>query len=512
MNLRDFVRMLRVHWLAISLATLVGVFGAIAWSAVLPPVYTANASGYVSASFSDGTAGAALAGDQLALSKVKSYLDVGSWRSVAESAIEELALDVTPEYLVQQVDVSNPTDTVIIHVAANGPSPKAARDLAESWIRGMVREIDALESDSTEDGAATLIPGDSARLPLSQSSPNLRLNIAIGALVGFAAGLAYSLIRRVFDRRVRTVKEIEQATGIAVVGTLPLDKELVADRTVFRYDGAGQLAGSRAHAEAMRELRTNLHYVDVDHPPRVIVVTSPIPGDGKSTTAANLAMSLAAAGRRVALIDADLRRPVQDRIFGFPNDVGLSDVLAGRVGIADVAHRVEGAESLVIIGAGRTPPNPSEMLGSQKMRSLLDMLRREDSVVVVDSPPTIPVADAAILSGSADGVLLVVSAGKTTYELMQRALDNIARAKGHVLGVVLNKVPRRGIDAANYGYRYAGYYDGDGSPGREPEAQTAGRSGSSRTRARRRTPKASPTSRRGRPLEDTPASERNAAG
>jgi capsular exopolysaccharide synthesis family protein len=219
----------------------------------------------------------------------------------------------------------------------------------------------------------------------------------------------------------------------------------------------------------MRELRTNLQYVDVDRPARVLVVTSPLPGDGKSTIAANLAVSIAATGQSVVLIDADMRRPVVGGMFGFSDDVGLSDVLAGRAQIEQVAHQVDEHGRLFVVAAGRTPPNPSEMVGSQRMQSLARKLA-DDMVVIIDSPPTLAVADAAVIASWADGAVLVVTAGRTTDDMLIRATDNIAKTRGHLLGVVLNRVPLRGADSGYYGSQYGGYY-GYGAPSSSPKGR-----------------------------------------
>lgn len=462
MDIQRVVRILRAYWKAIVALTVAGGLVGLAWSAVQPRVYTADASGYVAAVASDGSTGAALAGDQLALSKVKSFIDMGYWRSVAETARAELGITDSPEALVQRVHVSNPIDTVNVRVDATGPTPESARDLAEAWIRGMTTEVDQLQSGGNGESAVRLIAGDSARLPTSPSSPNVRLDIAIGAIAGAMAGTVFALVRRAFDRRIRSAADITDTIAASVVGILPVDKELASGRAVFSFDDIRDGRGSFAHKEAMRELRTNLQYVDVDRPARVMVITSPLPGDGKSTTAANLAVSIAATGQAVVLIDADLRRPVLGGIFGFSDDVGLSDVLAGRAQIEQVAHQVDENGRLFVVAAGRTPPNPSEMVGSQRMQALTRKLA-EELVVIIDSPPTLAVADAAVIASWADGAVLVVTAGKTTDDMLSRATENISKTRGHLLGVVLNRAPLRGVDSTYYGGRYGGYY-GYGAP------------------------------------------------
>lgn len=454
MELRDYLRILRAHWIGIVLFTVAGIAIAYAWTIAQPRVYTATASGYVATAGGGSDTGSSLVGDQLARSKVTSYIDIGSWRSVAEHAIDELGLDTTPEALVEHVVVTNPLDTVVIHVAADASSPEAARDLAEAWIAGMVAEIDDIEGDGTPGSAAvTLVAGDSARLPSAPSSPNTRLNLALGALVGLALGVGYAVFRRVLDRRVRDPRDIEHETGASVVGTLPVDKSLASGRRIH----FGDPTASPQIAEATRELRTNLQFMDVDNPPRAIVITSPLPGDGKSTLAGNLAVSLAAAGEHVLLMDADLRRPMVAELFGLPEGAGLTDILAGRAEVSDVAHDVAHSPNLAVITAGRVPPNPSELLGSKRMRDLIASLSTH-ALVIIDAPPLLPVTDAATLAHVADGALVVVSAGKTTFDMLGKAVGNLEKASARTLGIVLNRVPRRGAEATYYGYQYQGDY------------------------------------------------------
>jgi capsular exopolysaccharide synthesis family protein len=194
--------------------------------------------------------------------------------------------------------------------------------------------------------------------------------------------------------------------------------------------------------------------MDIDNPPRVIVVTSPLPGDGKSTVAANLAAALSMADRRVVLIDGDLRRPVVAESFGLVEGAGLTDLLIGRVDFADVAQQVGGLPNLLVLAAGPTPPNPSELLGSKAMRRLLDWLADRGYTVIIDAPPLLPVTDAAVLTASADGALIAVSAGQTLDTQLTAALGALNAVQGHTLGVVLNRVSPK---AANTGY-YGGYY------------------------------------------------------
>jgi capsular exopolysaccharide synthesis family protein len=458
LDLQTALRVLRAHWLSVLVATLVGLGAGAGWAFLQPRVYTADASGYVAgvpASGASGDSGSALLANNLALSKVVSFVDIGSWRSVAEYAISKLDLSTAPEFLVRRVQVTNPTGTVTIRVEASGPSPEAARDLSEAWLQGMATEIASLETSNGRASASVeLVPADTARLPTAPSSPNVRLALLLGAGVGLLSGLAFAFARYTLDRRIRSADVIEKETGLSVVGTVPIEKSFSRDQRLVPVDDArtGHLF---AVSEAMRELRTNVQFMDVDHPPRVVVVTSPVPGDGKSTVGANLALVTAASGKKVYFIDGDLRRPMVGTVFGLVEGAGLTDVLSGRARVSDVEQSYGGLDTLSIIAAGRTPPNPSEVLGSDRMRELLSELSR-DAMVIIDAPPLLPVTDAAVLAHVADGAIIVVSAGRTTFETLKKAIANLERAGGRALGVVLNRLPRGG--GGYYDYRYSGDY------------------------------------------------------
>lgn len=204
---------------------------------------------------------------------------------------------------------------------------------------------------------------------------------------------------------------------------------------------------AHAYSEALRELRTNLTYVDVDSPARIIVVTSAVPVEGKSSMAANLAIAIASTGRQTILIDADLRRPVVTDVFGLPGGAGLTDVLSRHAELEGVLQPYGPVPSLYILGAGRIPPNPSELLGSRAMRSLLEDLGTE-SLILIDAPPLLPVSDAAVLGSFADGVIVTVKASATSIDEVEKALGNLSKVDAHALGLVLNQVPTKGARAA----------------------------------------------------------------
>ncbi|MFE5670502.1 polysaccharide biosynthesis tyrosine autokinase [Agromyces sp. NPDC056523] len=435
--------------------TLVGAGAGYGWTLLQTPVYVAGSSGYVSSTGVEDL-GESTLGDSLARSKVPTYLEIAEWRTVADYAIEELGLKTTPELLVERIEVSNPTNTTFIKVSAQGPSPEEARALAEAWIEGMSAAVDEIErSGSSGSAPVTILPGDEASLPSSPSFPDVQMAVIVGGVLGLGFGIAFAMIRTVSDRRIRAAEDVEQHTGVAVVGTIPIvpglnDETRLVDPTTSGSTGKN---GTFAVAEALRALRTNLQFMDVDHPPKTIVVTSPLPGDGKSTVACNLALTLAAAGATVVLVDGDLRRSMVAKTMGLPGGAGLSDVLAGRASLAEVLQRTPKSNNLLVLAAGSVPPNPSEVLGSERMHTLLADLTKH-ATVIIDAPPLLPVTDGAVLTHQADGALVVITLRKTTFDLLDKALDTLRKARGRPLGIVLNRAPLRGADAAAYSYEY----------------------------------------------------------
>ncbi len=471
MELRQFAQLLRMRWLTIAACALLGLALAFGVAMLQPKTYTADASGILQSVDNDG--GSGLAGDQLAQSRAATYVSAAESRSVAERVIDELGLDASPEGLVGMISVENPEDSTLIRITANGSSPQEAHNLAQAWVTSLGEEIKQLQEDGSGRIYVELYPTDTANLPTAPSSPNYRMYMAAGLVGGALLGIAYAVLRGVFDRRIRSPKDIEEAFGYSVLGEIPADKQLEKGRKVFA-DGGTHHADSRdstaAVSEAIKELRTNLQYSNVDNPPRTIVVTSPLPGEGKTTTAANLAVSMSLAGEYTILVDSDLRRPSVHKICrGAISDAGVTDVLAGRAEVTDVAQMWNATERLMLLTSGSLPPNPSELLSSKAYGQLISDLASE-ATVIIDAPPLLPVTDAAVVSGQADGVLVVCTAGKTTYEMLHKALLNVERAGGHVIGIVLNRMPRRGPNARSYGYYY-GY-------GHNPDADASSRDSS----------------------------------
>ncbi|MBE3583527.1 MAG: CpsD/CapB family tyrosine-protein kinase [Limnochordaceae bacterium] len=233
-------------------------------------------------------------------------------------------------------------------------------------------------------------------------------------------------------------------------------------------------------AEAFRTLRTNIQFASVDRPLRVMLVTSSGPDEGKSTVSANLSAALAQAGQRVLLINGDLRRPSLHRVLGCTDRIGLTNVLLGQASITEAVQETS-VPNLYFLGSGPLPPNPAEVLGSQSMDQLLAQVKAAYDMVVVDMPPVVALADAAILAPRVDGVLLVVRAGRTNKEAARQAVAMLQRVRAHLLGVVLNDID---LKSSRYGYYYYYYYTEERSGAQQAAAttETAGEEIKSRTR------------------------------
>lgn len=489
MELSDYLRILRAHWLGglVIIAAVVSLGGV--YTYLQPKVYAAGANGFVSTGASSDPALGSV-NDELAKSRATSYVDIAKSRATAADVIKSLSLTADPASLVGDISVTQPLNTVLIKITAKADSPTEARDLADAWVKALAVQVAKIEdpTGAAANGTPRVVPIESAELPKTPVSPRPVINIGVGFLLGLVLAFGYSLVRNTLDRKLRTPESVEQRFDTSVVGMVPAASLLargkgekgtmVVDITSTRSDDA--IVG-----EAFRKLRTNLLFMDIDNRPRVIVMTSPRPSDGKSTIAANLAAAIAMGGERVILIDADLRRPTVASSMGLVDGVGLTDVLVGQAEPAEVLQEVAKHRNLQVMAAGRIPPNPSELLGSKTMHSLIDELSAS-AIVILDAPPLLAVTDAAVLTANADGALVVISAGQTIDKELEISLAELEAVNGRALGVIMNKVPRKGAGAGYYANYYGTYVrntDDLKVPDEGPARPRTSASSSSRRRA-----------------------------
>lgn len=456
MELNDYLRILRNHWLGVVVIVVacVGLVGL--YSLAQPKTYAANANGFVSAGGTASDPALSSVSDTLAKSRAKSYVDIATSRATAQSVIRELGLDNDPSTLISRITAEQPTDTVLIKITARAESPIEAQELADAWIVALQQQVEEIENPNAEnESPIRIIPIESAALPTAPVSPRIDRNLAIGFGIGLLLAFAYALIRSQLDRRIRTAAAVEKEFGVSVVGTIPragiLEHEELqrAELAVLSKSVQGlDLAAS----EGFRKLRTNLQFMSVDAPPRIIVITSPRPSDGKSTVSANLAATIAASGTPVILIDGDLRRPTVASSFGLIEGAGLTDVLIGRASVDEVLQHHPELPGLSLLASGAIPPNPSELLGSKAMSSLLRSLS-DRAIVLVDAPPLLPVTDGTLLTAMSDGAFIVISAGRTLDTDLSTSLEYLNGVNGHTLGIVLNGIPARDVYSTGYYYR-----------------------------------------------------------
>lgn len=445
MSLLQLWTLVRKSWLLLLISTVIGLAAGAGVSALQPTLYSATSTGYVVAGNS-ATVGDAFAGSNLAAEKAGTYLPLVQSRSVAERIAAELPAGNGVGAL------KGSADGVIFRITATAKTPELAAQIADAAIRATSVEANALETltvsgQSSGQTVVRIVPVELAQTPTRPVSPDWTRNLAIGLALGLMAGLGLIVVRHTLDRRIRQVADAEETAGTSALGIVPRAEELVGTVSLARDMGAA--------AEALRQLRTNLRFVSVDNPARCIVVTSSNEGEGKSTIAAHLASMLAESGQPTILIDADLRRPVQAAHFGVDGTVGLTQLLAGSVELLDVLVPTE-SENLQLLPAGRIPPNPSELVGSGRMQSLLGALK-ETHTVIVDAPPLLSVTDAALLTVASDGAILVVQQGKTRIEQLALAARKLEQVEGTLLGVVLNMVPKKDLGEATFGYGYGSY-------------------------------------------------------
>ncbi|MGH9223242.1 MAG: polysaccharide biosynthesis tyrosine autokinase [Acidimicrobiales bacterium] len=378
--------------------------------------------------------------------------------------------------------------------ASGGESPDALRSARDAtalqYETLYARQQELAVNISLQRGGAEIIA--EAKIPAEPSSPKPVRDAVLGALVGLLVGCGIVMLREQLDDRIRSVADVEATLGVPLLAELPFDPESAEKpgqvATIARPQGL--------LSEAVRSLRTSIQYLGVDQPVKLLVVTSAVPGEGKSVVAANLAAAYAQAGHRTVLIGADLRRPRLSELFQVqPGTPGLVDAVARRWSDKDAAPGANPGDdksldrlltrpmrNLAFIHAGPTPPNPAELLGTRRMHELLGQLGAAADVVILDTPPLLPVTDAAVLAAKADGVIIVLAMNESRRQAVTRAKAIIEGTHARLLGVVINKATRSDVPYYYSGYNEDTTFTGNGSGPRTNGARTGRRKGSRQTR------------------------------
>ncbi len=458
-ELQDYLRVLRKRWKLIALVALVAIGASALLTALTPKTYAAQTQFFVSTSGADSNS-ALQSGNTFTQQRVKSYSQLLETPKVLAPVIKKLQLTTTPDQLARQVSATVPLDTVIIDVTVTDASAEQAAKIAQTigeQFPDTIEQLEQVGGDKPSPVKVTVVR--QADTNPAAISPKPTRNLALGLVLGLLLGIGLALLRDMLDTTIKGERDLEGVTDGTIIGTISFDPDAVEHPLLVHADQRGH------RSEAFRSLRTNLQFVDVANKPRSMVITSSLPGEGKTTTTANLALTIAAAGQRVCIVEGDLRRPRLLDYLGLEGAVGLTDVLIKRAELGDVLQQF-GSTNMWVLGAGAIPPNPSEMLGSPAMRTTIGELEARFDYVLVDAPPLLPVTDAAVLSTVVGGALVVVGAGVVHKEHLRRALDTLDAVTGVTLGLVLNRLPRG--DGGSYGdYRYE--YVNDSERGRIKE-------------------------------------------
>ena len=461
------LRLVRDRWLSIVVLTLLTTTVATVLVLRATPVYSSQATLYVSSRADSSNLAVAYQGSLLSQQQVSSFARLIGSEPVLSQAAQDLGPDVTATELAARVSASVVPDTSLLMISATDLTPLGAQNTANAVALRFVAILPSLQGSTPDEPPPVVVtvvnPAGLSTVPIS---PKPVRSIGIGAVLGLLAGLAAAAARQALDQTVKSVDQAQELVHAPGLGSVP------ADPGAPRRPLATGADAQRARAEALRKIGASLRFLDVERRHGVLLITSPVAREGKSTTACNLALTLARTGRRVILIDGDLRRPQVGGYLGLPSGVGLTSVLVG-VATIEEATQTWADHQFSVLASGPIPPNPSEMLGSQRMRDLLALLRTRYDDVLVDAPPVLPVADAAIAAAGCDGVILIARYGRTRRDKLQQAAATIRASQTPILGVILNRTPRTsGPD--NYYYATEPSTAGDdAAPSRDRRRPTA---------------------------------------
>ena len=433
MTFEELLKLTRRQVVAIAVGLLAALLLSLVAALLTPVSYKASADAYVRVAVQTDSAlpqqtDSYFAASQIAAKKTEALVPVFTSEVVAQAVIDSLGLDMNSTELARSLSVTNKTNTLTINVTATAPTASEARSIADETVRQSGEQVKLLEG---EDSPVEVVLMSPSSVSGTTRSPSILTYLGVGLVGGVLLGYALALGREAWDKRIRSAADVANIIDRPVLGVIPVS-HAIADGQVTTDGGSGA-------EEAFRKLRTNMRYANVDKGVRTFVVTSGVQGDGKSTVACNLARVMALAGRSVVLIDGDLRRHrSHDDSKAGRRRPGLTQLLVGATSLDSVLVQTA-VPGLQIIPAGDPPPNPSELLGSERMSDLVGYLA--SSHVVIMMRRTLPVTDAVALGAHTDGVLLVVRAGHTTDEQLEQVTEAIRQGGGSVFGVVLNQTP-----------------------------------------------------------------------
>ncbi len=436
MNLHYYLKVLRRRWRWMVPGILIAVAAAAVVTFLATPQYASTVRLFVSTP--DANTTTAYQGGLFSEQRAASYANLLTGPEVAQRVVDALKLDESPSALQGHITASVAPNTVILSVTVTDPSPARAERIAKAVAAEFKTFVEQIEAPSKKSGSpiTTSILG-SPRTTSAPVSPQPVRNLGLAGVLGLLLGIGTAALRETLDTSVRQPEELADLTTAPVLGSVSFDPDVDKRRML----APSELKASRV--EEFRILRTSLGFVDIDQPNKVFVVTSAVADEGKTTTTCELAVSLAQAGKHVVLVDGDLRRPNVASTLGLEPAVGLTTVLIGQTTLPD-AIQEWGNDGLAVLASGGLPPDPVQLFQSRAMAEVLTDLRRAFDIVLIDAPPVLPAADAAVLTSQADGALMVVKYARTTREQVRASVERLSSVRGKLTGTILNSCPRQG--------------------------------------------------------------------
>ena len=449
-ELIQYWRLIVQNRIIIAATTLVGFIAAAAITFTTTPLYESQAQIFVSTPASTLDISALATGSSFSQQRVKSYAQIVNSPLTLNPVIARLHLKMDATALGSMITASAPLDTVLISLTVTDTNAKRAAVIANAVADQFGVTVGDLELHGIGVDSPVKVSTVKDAIPAqAPASPKKAINLALGLLLGFGLGIGLASLRKLLDN---TVKNEDDLLGTPLLAAIGFD-EIADEKPLIT-----QIGRYAARTESFRTLRTNLQFLSPDAHPQVIVITSALPNEGKTTSSINLSLSLAQAGAKVVLIEADLRRPKVPLYLEMSSmSEGLSDLISGpkKLTPQSIKSTLKSYENtgLKVLLSGKVPPNPSELLSSHKFEELLAILRKQFEYIIIDCAPLLPVTDAAIVSAKADGCVLVVHAGVTKKPHFVGSRDAVKNVGSAVLGVIINKIPESSLEY-EYGYRY----------------------------------------------------------
>lgn len=440
-DLPAIFRSIKKRWVGVLGLTILGVALMAGVTSRTPTQYASSVTFFVSTPTT--TTAQLFNASQFGTDRVNSYVKLVSSDELARRIMKAQGRSGDPHQLANHLSATADLNTVLLTAQATGSTPGEAQRLAsgiKSELGSLVQDLDVTPASKTPAVELTVVSGPTKAV---QTEPKRKLNLAVGLLGGALVGLAWAVLRELSDTSIKSADQLGEVASEATLGACSTAAK--GSSPLIRLED-----GYNPIAEEVRQIRTSLQFINVDRPPKILTVSSAVGGDGKTTTAINLATVFAESGQRTLLVDADMRRGRMAEYLSIDGTVGLSDILANRVQLDDVL--VETGPRSWVLPAGTVPPNPAELLDSQHMTQLLRETAARFDVVILDTPPLVPVTDGAIVAAKSDGLILVARYGSTKRAQVEHTMDAVTAVRARCLGWILNQVPRTRRDRSYYSY------------------------------------------------------------